>query len=85
MPSGMTTPRTALDSRGNATRPAPAPARERGTERSGLRELGRGLSAYARADAARILGRKSSEIADILGFEGGPELIHRNDMALARK
>jgi glutamate 5-kinase len=49
------------------------------------RELGRGLSAYARADAARILGRKSSEIADILGFEGGPELIHRNDMALARK
>lgn len=49
------------------------------------RELGRGLSAYARADAARILGRKSSEIAEILGFEGAPELIHRNDMALARK
>jgi len=49
------------------------------------RELGRGLSAYARADAARILGRKSSEIADILGFEGGPELIHRDDMALHRK
>ncbi|HML42069.1 MAG TPA: glutamate 5-kinase [Hyphomicrobium zavarzinii] len=46
------------------------------------RELGRGLSAYARGDAERILGRKSSEIADILGFEGGPELIHRNDMAL---
>ena len=49
------------------------------------RELGRGLSSYARADAARILGRKSSEIAGILGFEGGPELIHRNDMALNRK
>ncbi|MGE0024507.1 MAG: glutamate 5-kinase [Hyphomicrobium sp.] len=49
------------------------------------RELGRGLSEYARADAERILGRKSSEIADILGFEGGPELIHRNDMALTRK
>lgn len=49
------------------------------------RELGRGLSAYAKADAARILGRKSSEIAEILGFEGGPELIHRNDMALHRK
>jgi glutamate 5-kinase len=49
------------------------------------RELGRGLSEYARVDAARILGRKSSEIADILGFEGGPELIHRNDMALTRK
>ena len=49
------------------------------------RELGRGLSAYARGDAERILGRKSSEIAGILGFEGGPELIHRNDMALSRK
>jgi glutamate 5-kinase len=49
------------------------------------RELGRGLSAYAHGDAARILGRKSSEIADILGFEGGPELIHRDDMALSRK
>jgi glutamate 5-kinase len=49
------------------------------------RELGRGLASYARADAERILGRKSSEIADILGFEGGPELVHRNDMALNRK
>jgi glutamate 5-kinase len=49
------------------------------------RELGRGLASYAQADAVRILGRKSSEIAGILGFEGGPELIHRNDMALARR
>lgn len=48
------------------------------------RELGRGLVAYPRRDAERILGCKSSEIADILGFEGGPELIHRNDMALNR-
>lgn len=48
------------------------------------RELGRGLSAYPRSDAERILRRKSSEIAGILGYEGGPELIHRNDMALAR-
>jgi glutamate 5-kinase len=49
------------------------------------RELGRGLAAYARTDAERILGKKSSEIAEILGFEGGPELVHRNDMALNRK
>ncbi len=49
------------------------------------RELGRGLVAYARADAERILGRKSSEIAAVLGFEGSPELVHRNDMALNRK
>ncbi len=42
-------------------------------------------SSYAHGEAALILGRKSSEIAEILGFEGGPELIHRNDMALHRK
>lgn len=48
------------------------------------REIGRGLIAYARADAERIIGRKSSEIARILGYEGRTELIHRDDMALSR-
>ena len=32
-----------------------------------------------------IIGRKSSEIADILGYLGRPELIHRDDMVLQRK
>jgi glutamate 5-kinase len=49
------------------------------------REMGRGLVAYAKADAERIIGRKSSEIAEILGYEGRDELIHRDDMALNRK
>jgi len=49
------------------------------------RELGRGLIAYAKADAARIIGRKSSEIATILGISRCDELIHRDDMALNRK
>jgi glutamate 5-kinase len=48
------------------------------------REIGRGLIAYGRRDAERILGKKSSEIAQILGHEGRSELIHRDDMALAR-
>ncbi len=52
---------------------------------SGGRELGRGLIAYAREEAERIIGRKSSEIAAILGHEGRSELIHRDDMALNRK
>jgi len=47
-------------------------------------ELGRGLIAYAREDAERIMGRKSSDIAKILGHEGRTELIHRDDMALSR-
>jgi len=48
-------------------------------------EIGRGLIAYARADAERIIGRRSSEIPKILGYEGRTELIHRDDMALNRK
>lgn len=47
------------------------------------REIGRGLIAYGSEDAKRILGKKSSEIAAILGHSGRTELIHRDDMALA--
>jgi glutamate 5-kinase len=48
------------------------------------RELGRGLIAYAQADAERIIGRKSAEIEAILGYESRSEMIHRDDMALNR-
>jgi glutamate 5-kinase len=48
-------------------------------------EIGRGLSAYGDEEAKAIIGRKSSEIADILGYFGRPELIHRDDMSLNRK
>jgi glutamate 5-kinase len=46
------------------------------------RDLGRGLTAYARPDAERIIGRKSSDIAGLLGYEGRAEIVHRDDMAL---
>jgi glutamate 5-kinase len=49
------------------------------------RELGRGLIAYAKADAERIIGKKSGEIATILGVSRCDELIHRDDMALNKK
>lgn len=49
------------------------------------RELGRGLIAYTKSDAARIIGKKSGAIAEILGYEGPDTLIHRDDMALNRK
>jgi glutamate 5-kinase len=48
-------------------------------------ELGRGLTAYDHEEAKALIGRKSSEIADILGYLGRPELIHRDDMVLQRK
>ena len=48
-------------------------------------ELGRGLAAYDHEDARRIIGRKSGELPEILGYRGDPELIHRDDMVLHRK
>ena len=48
------------------------------------RELGRGLVAYTQEDAARIIGKKTSEIAAILGFAGRAALVHRDDMVLSR-
>jgi glutamate 5-kinase len=45
-------------------------------------EAGRGLSAYASADISRIAGHKSGEIADILGYRGRDEIIHRDDLVV---
>ena len=45
-------------------------------------ELARGLIAYSSADAQRILGRKSQDIEQILGFKGRSALIHRDDLVL---
>jgi glutamate 5-kinase len=47
-------------------------------------EVARGIIAYSDTDAARIMGRKSSEIAEILGFRGRDEMIHRDDLVLLR-
>ena len=48
-------------------------------------EIARGIVAYSDVDAGRIMGRKSSEIADILGFRGRDEMIHRDDLVLMRQ
>lgn len=47
-------------------------------------EVARGISAYSDTDAARIMGRKSSEIEGILGFRGRHEMIHRDNLVLTR-
>ena len=49
--------------------------------RAGI-EAGRGLSAYASADIARIAGHKSGEITTILGYRGRDEIIHRDDLVV---
>jgi len=46
------------------------------------RELGRGLSAYSSEDALLIIGHKSGEIAEILGYSGRDAIVHRDEMVL---
>jgi glutamate 5-kinase len=46
------------------------------------REIARGLAAYGASDAERIAGKRSLEIESILGYRGGDEMIHRDDLAL---
>jgi glutamate 5-kinase len=48
-------------------------------------ELAHGLIAYSADEARRIIGRRSDQIAEILGYRGRDELIHRNDLAMTRR
>jgi glutamate 5-kinase len=48
-------------------------------------EVARGIAAYSDSDAARILGRRSSEIEAVLGFRGREELIHRDDLVILQR
>ena len=46
-------------------------------------EVGRGLIAYDALDAEKIKGRSSTDVRDLLGYDGRTELVHRDDLALA--
>jgi glutamate 5-kinase len=48
----------------------------------GDHEIARGLMQYSATDMQRIMGQRSTTIADILGYTYGPEAIHRDDMVL---
>ena len=45
-------------------------------------ELGRGLIAYSSEDARKIMGHKTGEIENLLGYRGRDELIHRDDLVI---
>lgn len=44
--------------------------------------LGRGLTEYDSTDTLRLLGHHSGEMEQILGYQGHPVLIHRDNLAL---
>ena len=49
---------------------------------NGGRVLARGLSAYDADDARQIAGHRSSELHEILGWQGRDEIIHRDDLVM---
>jgi glutamate 5-kinase len=49
------------------------------------REIARGLTLYSSEDLARIMGKKSSEIASVLGEKLYDEVIHRDYLVLTGK
>ena len=48
------------------------------------REVARGLVAYDAADALRIAGLKTDEIARVLGHEPRSAMVHRDDLVVSR-
>ena len=48
----------------------------------GGEELARGLTRYRSSDVRRIAGLRSSAIEAALGFNDGPEVVHRDDLVL---
>ena len=45
-------------------------------------EYARGLVAYSSRDVARILGQPTNQIAPVLGYSNGAEVIHRDDLVV---
>jgi glutamate 5-kinase len=46
------------------------------------REIARGLTQYDADELQRIRGVRSPQIHEILGYDFGPEVVHRDDMVL---
>lgn len=44
--------------------------------------IGHGLAGYNSKEAAKIIGAKTENLEELLGYPGRPALIHRDDMAL---
>lgn len=47
-------------------------------------EIARGLTQYAASDLERIKGKRSAVIADVLGYDYGAVVVHRDDMVMMK-
>ena len=48
-------------------------------------EVARGLAGYSSDDVKRLAGLPTKEIARVLGYESGDEIIHRDDLVLVER
>jgi glutamate 5-kinase len=46
------------------------------------KQIGRGIANYNAADLRRICGKRSDQIAGVLGFDYGPTAIHRDNLVI---
>lgn len=46
------------------------------------RDIARGLTAFSSEEAALIIGARSADIEEKLGYKGGEELVHRDNLVL---
>lgn len=80
----------ALIERGKSLLPAGVSAVEGEFERGqtiriydpGGREIARGLTQYRSLDLQQIMGLQSAQISETLGYDYGPEVVHRDDMVI---
>lgn len=49
------------------------------------KEIARGIAAYNSNDLTSIRGRKSDQIAAVLGYQFGPSVVHRDDLVITGK
>ena len=47
-------------------------------------EIARGLAAYDSGDAVKIAGRKTQDIAALIGYDARSAMVHRDDLVLSR-
>jgi glutamate 5-kinase len=47
--------------------------------------FGRGLVNYPSTDVSRVKGRRSAEIAEVLGYKLADEIVHRDNFVLIEK
>lgn len=46
------------------------------------REIGRGLAEYTSEESAKLVGRKSSEIENVIGYRGRDVIVHRDELVV---